>query len=148
MPAGWSVTRREKCTIQSSGTANTKNGTGNDTETNFCVNCSDIAVWSIRTSVCWRMSLCWQLGKELTNSVPIYVLYGSVCFLKSPIVSPIKSTSPHQMSQNLTFWSRNYFFLILAHSVYKMWIIQEPSMLELWNKLHFEEEKMDSIHRV
>ena len=29
------------------------------------------------------------------------------------------------------------FFLILAHTVYKMWIIQEPNMLELWNKLHF-----------
>ena len=33
------------------------------------------------------------------------------------------------------------FFLILAHSVYKMWIIQEPNTLELWNKLHFEEKK-------
>ena len=33
------------------------------------------------------------------------------------------------------------FFLILAHSVYKMWIIQEPNKLELWNKLHFEEKK-------
>ena len=41
----------------------------------------------------------------------------------------------------LNFWCRNYFFLILAHPVYKMWIIQEPSSLELWNKLHFEEEK-------
>ena len=30
------------------------------------------------------------------------------------------------------------FFLILAHPVYKMWIKQEPNMLELWNKLHFE----------
>ena len=29
------------------------------------------------------------------------------------------------------------FFLILAHSVYKMWIIQEQNTLELWNKLHF-----------
>ena len=45
----------------------------------------------------------------------------------------------------LTFWRRNYFFLILAHSVYKMWIIQEPNMLELWNKLHFEEKKTESI---
>ena len=26
----------------------------------------------------------------------------------------------------LTFWRQNYFFLILAHSVYKMWIKQEP----------------------
>ena len=40
------------------------------------------------------------------------------------------------------------FFLILPHSVYKMWIIQEPNMLELWNKLHFEEEKTESIYHV
>ena len=32
-------------------------------------------------------------------------------------------------------------FFILAHPVYKMWIIQEPNTSELWNKLHFEEEK-------
>jgi len=32
-------------------------------------------------------------------------------------------------------------FLILAHPVYKMWIIQEPNTLELWKKLHFEEKK-------
>jgi len=40
------------------------------------------------------------------------------------------------------------FFLILAHSVYKMWIIQETNTLELWNKLHFEEEKTESIYLV
>jgi hypothetical protein len=33
------------------------------------------------------------------------------------------------------------FLLILAHPVYKMWIIQETNMLKLWNKLHFEEKK-------
>jgi len=42
---------------------------------------------------------------------------------------------------DLTFRRRNYFFLILAHPVYKMWIKQEPNVLELWNKLHFEEKK-------
>ena len=26
-------------------------------------------------------------------------------------------------------------------NIYKMWIIQEPNMLELWNKLHFEEKE-------
>ena len=35
----------------------------------------------------------------------------------------------------------DFFFLILAHSVYKMWIIQEPNTLELWNRLHFEGKK-------
>ena len=48
----------------------------------------------------------------------------------------------------LTFWRRNYFFYILAHSVYKMLIKQEPNTLELWNKLHFEEKKTESIYRV
>jgi len=48
----------------------------------------------------------------------------------------------------LTFWQRNYFFLILAHSVYKMWTIHEPNKLELWNKLHFKEKKTESIHHV
>ena len=42
---------------------------------------------------------------------------------------------------SLTFWRRNVFFLILAHPVYKMWIIQEPNTLELWSKLHFEWKK-------
>ena len=41
-----------------------------------------------------------------------------------------------------------FFFLISAHSVYKMWIIQEPNKLALWNKLHFEEKKTESIEHV
>jgi len=40
------------------------------------------------------------------------------------------------------------FFLILAHPVYKMWIIQEPNTLKLWNKLHFEEKNTEIIHHV
>jgi len=36
----------------------------------------------------------------------------------------------------------------LAHPVYKMWIIQEPNMLELWNKLYFEEKKTGSKYHV
>ena len=42
------------------------------------------------------------------------------------------------------------FFLTLAHPVYKMWIIQEPNKLALWNKLHFEEreKKTESVEHV
>ena len=39
-------------------------------------------------------------------------------------------------------------FLILAHPVYKMWLILEPNKLALWNKLHFEEEETESIEHV
>jgi len=48
----------------------------------------------------------------------------------------------------LTVWRRNCFFLILAHPVYKMWIKQEPNLLELWNQLHFEEKETESIYHV
>ena len=63
------------------------------------------------------------------------------------------------MRPDLNWWSVMYasfnplapklfFFLILAHPVYKMWIIQEPNKLALWNKLHFEEKKTESIEHV
>jgi len=48
--------------------------------------------------------------------------------------------------ESLTFWRRNYFFLILAHPVYKMWIIRDPNTLDLLNKLHFEEEKKRRVY--
>ena len=50
--------------------------------------------------------------------------------------------------KELNLWRRNYFFLISAHSVYKMCIIQEPKKLALWNKLRFDEEKTESIEHV
>ena len=40
------------------------------------------------------------------------------------------------------------FFFNFSTPVYKMWIIQEPNTLELWNKQHFEEEKTESIYHV
>ena len=63
-------------------------------------------------------------------------------------VNFLKKMSRKSRFNPLTFWHRNYFFLILAHPVYKMWIIQEPNTLELWNKLHFEDEKAESIYHV
>ena len=34
------------------------------------------------------------------------------------------------------------FFKILAHPVYKMWILQEPKKIALWNKGQLEEKKL------
>jgi hypothetical protein len=36
----------------------------------------------------------------------------------------------------------------LAHRVCKMWIIQEPKKVALWNKRHFEEKEMESVQHV
>ena len=52
------------------------------------------------------------------------------------------------MFSHSTFLAPEFFFLTLAHTVYKMWIKQEPNMLELWNKLHFEEKNTESIYHV
>jgi len=50
--------------------------------------------------------------------------------------------------KGLTFSRRNFFFNF-STPVHKMWIIQEPNTLELWNKLHFEErEKTESVYHV
>ena len=66
---------------------------------------------------------------------------------KQNFSSPIKACfSGYGMCFNLL--APELFFLVLAHTVYKMWIIQEPNTLELWNKLYFEEKETESIYHV
>jgi hypothetical protein len=36
----------------------------------------------------------------------------------------------------------------LAHPVRKIWIIQEPKNIALWNKEHLEEKEMESVQHV
>ena len=40
----------------------------------------------------------------------------------------------------LNLLAPEFYIQILAHSVCKMWIIQEPKNIALWNKRHFEEK--------
>jgi len=45
--------------------------------------------------------------------------------------------------QNVSFinlLAPDFYIYILAHPVCKMWIIQEPKKVALWNKRHFEEK--------
>ena len=41
-----------------------------------------------------------------------------------------------------------FFFQILAHLAFKTRVIQKPNKVALWNKRHFEEEKMEIIQHV
>jgi len=50
-----------------------------------------------------------------------------------------------KVAEFLNLLAPELLFFNLAHTVYKMWIKQEPNKLELWNKLHFEEEKTENI---
>ena len=42
----------------------------------------------------------------------------------------------------------DFFFQILTHPVFKMWVVQKPNKVALWNKRHFEEKKMEIIKHV
>ena len=42
----------------------------------------------------------------------------------------------------------DFFFQILAHPEFKMWVIQKTNKVALWNKRHFEEKKMEIIQHV
>ena len=95
------------------------------------------------------LGVCAKLRKATTDFVICVCLSGSqwtdfswnslfdyfskICLENSSFINPL---------------APELLFFILAHSVYKMWIKQEPNTLELWTKLHFEEEKTESIYRV
>ena len=63
----------------------------------------------------------------------------------SPSSTAILEVNSYTTSQrdflSLTFWRRIFFFQIIAHPVFKMWVIQKPNKVALWNKRHFEEKK-------
>ena len=86
---------------------------------------------------------------SFSSMFSVWSIHRIFCLLKMCDVSQRAHTPTRaRIMCMLTFWSWNYFFLILAHPVYKMWIIQEPNTLELWNKLRFEEKITESIYHV
>ena len=95
------------------------------------------AVFEALTVVLLRTQLLWCLGLSTKEQSHTRTLRSGWAYLLN-----------WYYWATLKFWCRNYF-LILAHTVYKMWIIEEPNKLELWDKLHFKEKKKtDSIHHV
>ena len=91
-----------------------------------------------------RRSLSLRVG-YVKNDINLIWLDGLSTKIKSNMSHTV---CPFRKKGWLTFWRRNFSFWILTHPVYKMWIIREPNKLELWNKLHSEEEKTDSIYHV
>jgi len=51
-------------------------------------------------------------------------------------------------SQTPNLLAPEFYIEILAHPIYKMWIIQEPKKVALWNKRHFEGKKTKSVQHV
>jgi len=131
-----------------------------------------IRIWysCVRASLVWFYNYSQQ---DVTISDYLF-LKGSTCFVRFPrpssgaqnctfsfrycqpillqarIVGEIELSFSHQYWLTVKLMSINLlapelFFSNFSTPVYKMWIIQEPNTLELWNKLHFEEEKKSEI---
>ena len=97
---------------------------------------------SQRSSLLWGAAYTAGIAKTQPN------LACSPSLIKTKQHKKNERSKTFRSWQPITLWRRNYFFLILAHPVYKMWIIQEPNKLALWNKLHFEEKKTEIIQHV
>jgi hypothetical protein len=54
----------------------------------------------------------------------------------------------HICEENINLLAPELFFFNFSTPAHKMWIIQEPNTLEIWNKLYFEEKKTESIYHV
>ena len=97
----------------------------------------------------WR----WLTESKVMNSVFCFFVNSIMMSQNRGCIWRFFSGSHHSFIRKwcawrlLTFWRRNYFFNF-STPVYKMWIIQEPNTLELWNKLHFEEKRTESIYHV
>ena len=62
-------------------------------------------------------------------------------------VEHVTGLVPYPYRKSLTFKHRN-FLLNFSTPVFKMWIIQEPKKVALWNKRHFKEQKTESVQHV
>ena len=77
-------------------------------------------------------------SQQTYHTVLVTWLLASVC--STLTLSPYYISS-HYYSQQLNHLATDFFFQILAHPVFKMWVIQKPNKVALWNKRHFEEKK-------
>jgi hypothetical protein len=94
-------------------------------------------------------------GSEFCELVPSC----GVCWAKDPIFPlfcyDFRGRANSQNDWNwcaeyslLTLWRQSPFFLNFCTPVFKIWIIQEPNKVELWNKQHFEQKRTGIMQHV
>ena len=71
-----------------------------------------------------------------------FFLYRFVVYLTIISVTQLYSKESGQSSHmTINLLTTDFFFQILAHPVCKMWVIQKPNKVALWNKRHFVGKK-------
>ena len=79
----------------------------------------------------------------------------SLCFYSIPRSGQTNPHTPNRFQLGYTGWqvyinllATDFFFSNFSTPVFKMWVIQKPNKVALWNKRYFEEEKMEIIQHV
>ena len=94
----------------------------------------------------WELRSSGLLLGEFRDNLLVQSLWVKILTLEMEPIGCLETSVRNYHYSLLNLLAPELFFLILAHPVYKMWMIQEPNMLELRNKLHFEKEKTESIY--
>jgi hypothetical protein len=84
--------------------------------------------------ITWCIQEVWNAGSTYSQTLQANNLHSVPANVTPSLCLSVK------LLTFLTFW-RRIFFQILAHPVFKMWVIQKLNKVALWNKRHFEEEK-------
>ena len=98
--------------------------------------------WATGHHATYKLS--WHLA---VSRVSVFTLWILLLLWKSQLKMPAQHKCSSPASTKLTFRCRN-FLLNFSTPVFKMWIIQEPKKVALWNKWLFEEEKTESVQHV
>ena len=64
------------------------------------------------------------------------------------VLQNVTTNEAIQFVKAINLLATDFFFQILAHPVFKMWVLQKPNKVALRNKRHFEEKKMEIIQHV
>jgi hypothetical protein len=97
---------------------------------------SALPITNAQTKMC-RVTSHVQQGLGAADGMSVTVCFWDLC--TTFVWWPLRLVKEkHAVVFNLL--APEFFIQILAHSVCKVWIIQEPKKVALWNKLHFEEK--------
>ena len=74
--------------------------------------------------------------------------YWSVLYEYTVLITAVLYISEKYTAQDFYPFGPGIFFKIWAHPVLKMWILQEPKKIALWNKRHLEEKNTENVQHV
>ena len=87
----------------------------------------------------WSYKIGWWI--EINDILKGWNIIGFIKKQRLNCLGHVERMAEDNNVQKINLLAPEFGIKILAHPVCKMWIIQEPKKVALWNKRHFEEKK-------